>query len=69
MCKIGLFRLKNGKKFTTKAVMVYFGKMLNNNFSEYSSNLSTSKATTKEDTFLEVFDELRGEANKYLKKS
>jgi hypothetical protein len=69
MCKIGLFRLKNGKKFTIKAVMEYFGKVLNDNFSEYNSNLSTSKATTKEDTFLEVFDELRGEANKYLKKS
>ena len=69
MCKIGLFRLKNGKKFTIKAVMEYFGKVLNDNFNEYNSNLSTSKATTKEDTFLEVFDELRGEANKYLKKS
>lgn len=69
MCNIGLFQLKNGKKVTTKAVMEYFGKMLNNNFSEYSSNLSTSKASTKEQTFMEVFDELRKEANKYLKKS
>lgn len=46
MCKIGLFRLKNGKKFTIKAVMEYFGKVLNDNFNEYNSNLSTSKATT-----------------------
>lgn len=68
MCNIGLFQLKNGKKVTTKAVMEYFGKMLNNNFSQYSSNLSTSKASTKEQTFMEVFDELRKEANKYLKK-
>lgn len=69
MCKINLFRLKNGKKFTIKAVMEYFGKVLNDNFNEYNSNLSTSKAKTKEYTFLEVFDELRAEANKYLKKS
>lgn len=68
MCNIGLFQLKNGKKVTTKAVMEYFGKMLNNNFSQFSSNLSTSKASTKEQTFMEVFDELRKEANKYLKK-
>lgn len=67
MCKIGIFQLKNGKKITIKAVMEYFGKMLNDNFSEYSSNLSNSKASTKEHTFLEIFDELRNEANKYLK--
>ena len=32
MCKIGLFQLKNGKKFRIKVVMEYFGKMLNDNF-------------------------------------
>lgn len=69
MCKIGLFKMKDGSKFTIKEVMKFFGEILNDNFTEYSSNLSTSKATTKESSFLEVFEELRNAANKYLKKS
>ena len=69
MCKAGLFKTKDGSKFTIKAVMGFFGEILNDNFSEYSSNLSTSKSTAKEDTFLEIFDKLRDEAKKYLNKS
>ena len=69
MCKIGLFKMKDGRKFTIKEVMKFFGEILNDNFTEYSSNLSTSKATTKESTFLEVFEELHNAAKKYLKKS
>ena len=69
MCKIGLFKMKDGRKFTIKEVMKFFGEILNDNFTEYSSNLSTSKATAKESSFLEVFEELRNAANKYLKKS
>lgn len=69
MCKIGLFKMKDGSKFTIKEVMKFFGEILNDNFTEYSSNLSTSKATTKESTFLEVFEELHNAAKNYLKKS
>ena len=69
MCKAELFKMKDGSKFTIKAVMEFFGEILNDNFSEYSSNLSTSKSTAKEDTFLEIFDKLRDEAKKYLNKS
>ena len=69
MCRIGLFKMKDGSKFTIKEVMKFFGEILNDNFSEYSSNLSTSKATTKESTFLEVFEDLHNAAKKYLKKS
>lgn len=69
MCRIGLFKMKDGSKFTIKEVMKFFGEVLNDNFTEYSSNLSTSKATTKESTFLEVFEELHNAAKKYLKKS
>ena len=68
MCKVGLFKMKDGSRFTIKAVMEFFGEMLNDNFSEYSSNLSTSKSTAKENTFLEIFDKLRDEAKKYLNK-
>ena len=69
MCKAGLFKTKDDSKFTIKAVMKIFGEILNDNFSEYSSNLSTSKSTAKEGTFLEIFDTLRDEAKKYLNKS
>ena len=69
MCKAELFKMKDGSKFTIKAVMEFFGVILNDNFSEYSSNLSTSKSTAKENTFLEIFDKLRDEAKKYLNKS
>ena len=69
MCRIGLFKMKDGSKFTIKEVMKFFGEILNDNFSEYSSNLSTSKATTKESTFLEVFEDLHNAAKTYLKKS
>lgn len=69
MCKAGLFKTKDGSKFTIKAVMEFFGEILNDNFSEYSSNLSTSKSKAKEDTFLGIFDKLRDEAKKYLNKS
>lgn len=69
MCKAELFKMKDGSKFTIIAVMEFFGEILNDNFSEYSSNLSTSKSTAKEDTFLEIFDKLRDNAKKYLNKS
>ena len=69
MCKVGLFKTKDGSKFTIKAVMEFFGEILNDNFSEYSSNLSTSKSTAKKETFLEIFDKIREEAKKYLNKS
>lgn len=69
MCKAELFKMKDGSRFTIKAVMEFFGEILNDNFSEYSSNLSTSKSTAKENTFLEIFDKLRDEAKKYLNKS
>ena len=69
MCKAELFKMKDGSRFTIKAVMEFFGEILNDNFSEYSSNLSTSKSTAKEDTFLGIFDKLRDEAKKYLNKS
>ena len=69
VCKAELFKMKDGSRFTIKAVMEFFGEILNDNFSEYSSNLSTSKSTAKEDTFLGIFDKLRDEAKKYLNKS
>ena len=69
MCKAELFKMKDGSRLTIKAVMELFGEILNDNFSEYSSNLSTSKSSAKEDTFLEIFDKLRDEAKKYLNKS
>ena len=69
MCKVGLFKTKDGSKFTIKAVMEFFGEILNDNFSEYSSNLSTSKSTAKKETFLEIYDKIREEAKKYLNKS
>lgn len=69
MCKIGLFQKTNGSKITTKAVMEYFGKMLNKDFSKYSSNLSTSKSKTKELSYMQVFNELREAAYDYYKKS
>ena len=69
MCSKELFKMKDGSKFTIKEVMKFFGEILNDNFTEYSSNLSTSKATTKESTFLEVFEDLHNAAKKYLKKS
>lgn len=69
MCKIDLFKMKDGSKFAIKEVMEFSGRMLNNNFTEYNSNLSTSKATTKETTYLKVFEDLRIAAYKFLKKS
>lgn len=69
MCKIGLFQKSNGGKITQNAVMKYFGKMLNDDFSEYSSNLSTSKSKTKESSYMLVFEYLREAAYDYLKKT
>jgi hypothetical protein len=69
MCKIGLFQMKDGRKVSHKTLMGIFGEMLNEDFSQYSSNLSDSKLNTKEETFLKVFDDLRIEASKYYKKS
>jgi len=69
MCKIGVLQKKNGSKITQNTVMKLFGKMLNDDFSEYSSNLSTSKSKTKEPSYMQVFDELRKAAYDYLKKS
>lgn len=69
MCKIGVLQKKNGSKITQNTVMKLFGKMLNDDFSEYSSNLSTSKSKTKEPSYMQVFDELRKAAYDYFKKS
>ena len=69
MCKIGLFQKANGNKITQKAVMKFFGKMLNDDFSEYSSNLSTSKSKTKELSYMQIFEDLRQAAYDYFKKS
>lgn len=69
MCKIGVLQKKNGSKITQNTVMNLFGKMLNDDFSEYSSNLSTSKSKTKEPSYMQVFDELRKAAYDYFKKS
>ena len=69
MCRIGLFKMKDGSKFTIKEVMKFFGEILNDNFTEYSSNLSTSKSRTKELSYMQVFDDLRKAANDYFKKS
>ena len=69
MCKIGLFQKSNGGKITQNAVMKYFGKMLNDDFSEYSSNLSTSKSKTKESSYMLVFEYLREAAYDYFKKN
>lgn len=69
MSKIGLFKMKDGSKFTIKVVMEFFGNILNNNFTKYSTNLSTSKSKTKELSYMQVFDDLRKAANDYLKKS
>ena len=69
MCKIGLLQKKNGSKITINAVMKFFGKMLNDNFTEYSSNLSTSKSKTKEPSYMQVFEDLRQAAYDYFKKS
>lgn len=69
MCRIGLFCRRDGGEVRTIDVMTLFGKVLNNNFTDYSSNLSASKAKTKESTFLAVFDELRSAALSYFKKA
>ena len=69
MCKISLFQLQNGSKITIKAVMEYFGEMLNDNFSEYNSNLSVSKTKTKEDKYMQVFEDLTKKAKEYYNKS
>lgn len=69
MCKIGLLQKTNGGKITQNAVMKYFGKMLNDDFSEYSSNLSTSKSKTKELSYMQIFEDLRQAAYDYFKKS
>ena len=69
MSKIGLFKMKDGSKFTIKVVMEFFGKILNNNFTEYSINLSTSKSKTKELSYMQVFDVLHKAAYDYYKKS
>ena len=69
MCKIGLLQKTNGSKITQNAVMEYFGKMLNDDFSKYNSNLSTSKSKTKEPSYMQVFDDLRQAAYDYFKKS
>ena len=69
MCKIGLLQKTNGSKITQNTVMKYFGKMLNDDFSEYSSNLSTSKSKTKELSYMQVFEDLRKAAYDYFKKS
>ena len=69
MCKIGLLQKTNGSRITQNTVMKYFGKMLNDDFSEYSSNLSTSKSKTKELSYMQVFEDLRQAAYDYFKKS
>ena len=69
MCKIGLFQKSNGGKVTQNAVMKYFGKILNDDFSEYSSNISTSKSKTKELSYMQVFEHLHKAAYDYFKKS
>ena len=69
MCKIGLFQKTNGSEITQNAVMKYWGKMLNDDFSEYSANLSTSKSKTKELSYMQIFDDLRKAAYDYFKKS
>ena len=69
MCKIGLFQMKDGRKVNIKTLMEIFGDMLNEDFSQYSSNLSDSKSKTKEESFLKVFDDLHNEAHKYYNKS
>ena len=69
MCRIGLFQKTNGSKITQNAVMKYFGKMLNDDFSEYNANLSTSKSKTKELSYMQIFDDLRKAAYDYFKKS
>lgn len=69
MCKIGLFKMKDGSEININAVIIFFGKMFNQDWSKYSSNLSMSKSNTKEESFLEVFDELRNEASKYINNS
>lgn len=67
MCKIGLFKMKDGSTFTSKVVMEFFGKILNNDFTKYSSNLSTSKLKTKELSYMQVFEDLRKAAHDYFK--
>lgn len=69
MCKIGLFKMKDGSELNINAVIIFFGKMFNQDWSKYSSNLSMSKSKTKEESFLEVFDELRNEASNYINNS
>ena len=69
MCQIGLFQNINGSKIAIKSVMSKFGCLLNDDFSKYSINLSTSKTKTKEVTYMQVFDDLRIAAKDYLKKS
>ena len=69
MCKIGILQKSNGSKITQNAVMKYFGKMLNDDFSEYSANLSTSKSKTQERSYMQVFEDLRKAAYDYFKKS
>lgn len=68
MCNVGLFQLQNGSKITIKAVMEYFGEMLNDNFSDYSSNLGVSKSDTKENTYMQVFEDLSKKAREYYNK-
>ena len=68
MCNIGLFKKKDGRKINTKWVMAIFGRLLNNDFSKYSSNLSASKAKTQEASYMHVFNDLCKAANDYYKK-
>ena len=42
---------------------------MNDDFSEYSTNLSTSKSKTKERSYMQVFEDLRKAAYDYFKKS
>lgn len=69
MCRIGLFEKKDGSKINTQKLMEVFGKLLNDDFTNYSSNLGNSKASAHERTYMTVFDELSKSARDYLKKN
>lgn len=69
MCNCDMFSKMDGSKANIKDVMIAFGQLLNNNFEDYSSNLSASKAQTNENTFLSIFDKLKESEKKYFNKS
>ncbi len=69
MYDVGLFVDQNGNKPTLKSVMDAFGKFLKaNQFLQYSTYLNKA-LQAKENTFMEIFDQMEKIAEKYYKET